>query len=416
MCIDYRKINAATRKDHFPLPFIDQMLERLANHPYYCFLDGYSGFFQIPIHPDDQEKTTFTCSYGTFAYRRMPFGLCNAPATFQRCMLSIFSDLIEDIMEVFMDDFSVCGSSFSVCLSNLCRVLQRCEEQHLVLNWEKCHFMVRDAIVLGHKISERGIEVDKAKIEVMMSLQPPNSVKGIRSFLGHDGFYRRFIKDFSKIARPLTRLLCKEVKFEFDNACLEAFHTIKGALISAPIVQPPDWELSFEVMTDASDFVVGAVLGQRKDKKLHVIYYARRTMDDAQCRYDTTEKELLAIVFAFEKFRSYLVGSKVIVPTDHAALKYLLTKKDAKPILLRWILLLQEFDLEIKDKKGSENGVADHLSRMQIEEETPMEDSLPDEHIYSISTGEFFEAPERAPAPPAQTPALEIFCGMIQIG
>ncbi|KAL1190741.1 putative mitochondrial protein [Cardamine amara subsp. amara] len=264
--------------------------------------------------------------------------------------------------------------------------------------------MVRDGIVLGHKISERGIEVDKAKIEVMMGLQPPNSVKGIRSFLGHAGFYRRFIKDFSKIARPLTRLLCKEVKFEFDNACLEAFHTIKGALISAPIVQPPDWELPFEIMTDASDFAVGAVLGQRKDKKLHVIYYASRTMDDAQCRYATTEKELLAIVFAFEKFRSYLVGSKVIVHTDHAALKYLLTKKDAKPRLLRWILLLQEFDLEIKDKKGSENGVADHLSRMQIEEETPMEDSLPDEHIYSISTCELFEAPERAPAPPARAP------------
>ncbi|CAA7054041.1 unnamed protein product [Microthlaspi erraticum] len=223
MCIDYRKLNAATRKDHFPLPFIDQMLERLANHPYYCFLDGYSGFFQIPIHPDDQEKTTFTCPYGTYAYRRMPFGLCNAPATFQRCMMSIFTDLIEDIMEVFMDDFSVYGSSFAVCLSNLCRVLQRCEERHLVLNWEKCHFMVRDGIVLGHRISEKGIEVDRAKIEVMMSLQPPNSVKGIRSFLGHAGFYRRFIKDFSKITRPLTLLLCKEVKFDFDSTCWRPF-------------------------------------------------------------------------------------------------------------------------------------------------------------------------------------------------
>ncbi|WZZ66228.1 hypothetical protein YC2023_077598 [Brassica napus] len=134
MCIDYRKLNSASRKDHFPLPFIDQMLERLANHPFYCFLDGYSGFFQIPIHPNDQEKKTFTCPYGTFAYRRMSFGLCNAPATFQRCMMSIFSDLIEDVAEVFMDDFSVYGSSFSACLSNLCRVLQRCEDTNLVLN------------------------------------------------------------------------------------------------------------------------------------------------------------------------------------------------------------------------------------------------------------------------------------------
>lgn len=240
MCIDYRKLNSATRKDHFPLPFIDQMLERLANHPYYCFLDGYSGFFQIPIHPDDQEKTTFTCPYGTFAYRRMPFGLCNAPATFQRCMMSIFTDLIEDIMEVFMDDFSVYGSSFSTCLSNLCRVLQRCVDKHLVLNWEKCHFMVTDEIVLGHKISEKGIEVDKAKIEVMTNLQPPKTVKEIRSFLGHAGFYRRFIRDFSKIARPLTQLLCKEVAFVFDAKCLEAFLTLKQALVTAPVVQPPD--------------------------------------------------------------------------------------------------------------------------------------------------------------------------------
>ncbi|CAA7040532.1 unnamed protein product [Microthlaspi erraticum] len=361
------------------------MLERLANHPYYCFLDGYSGFFQIPIHPDDQEKTTFTCPYGTFAYRRMPFGLCNAPATFQRCMMSIFTDYIEDIMEVFMDDFSVYGTSFDVCLSNLSKVLKRCEEKHLVLNWEKCHFMVRDGIVLGHRISERGIEVDKAKIEVMVNLEPPKNVKGVRSFLGHAGFYRRFIKDFSKIARPLTQLLCKEVAFEFSGECLAAFKKIKEALISAPIVQSPDWELPFEIMCDASDYAVGAVLGQRKEKKLHVIYYASRTLDEAQCNYATTEKELLAIVFAFEKFRSYLVGSKVIVHTDHAALKYLLSKKDAKPRLIRWILLLQEFDLKIIDRKGAENGVADHLSRMRIEESIPIDDSLPEETVYAVS-------------------------------
>ncbi|KAL0702240.1 hypothetical protein Bca4012_058362 [Brassica carinata] len=384
MCIDYRKLNSASRKDHFPLPFIDQMLERLANHPFYCFLDGYSGFFQIPIHPNDQEKTTFTCPYGTFAYRRMPFGLCNAPATFQRCMMSIFSDLIEDIVEVFMDDFSVYGSSFSACLSNLCRVLQRCEDTNLVLNWEKCHFMVKEGIVLGHKISEKGIEVDKAKIEVMVSLPPPKTVKDIRSFLGHAGFYRRFIKDFSKIARPMTKLLCKEAAFSFDEDCLEAFKKIKGDLVSAPIVQPPDWDLPFEIMCDASDFAVGAVLGQKKDGKTHVIYYASQTLNDAQMKYATTEKEMLAIVFAFEKFRSYLVGSKVIVYTDHEALRHLLAKKDAKPRLLRWILLLQEFDLEIRDKPGIENGVADHLSRLRIEGGIPIDEGLREEHVMAI--------------------------------
>jgi len=387
MCIDYRKLNKATKKDHFPLPFIDEMLERLANHSFFCFLDGYSGYHQIPIYPSDQSKTTFTCPYGTYAYRRMSFGLCNAPASFQRCMMSIFSDMIEEIMEVFMDDFSVYGKTFDDCLENLDKVLQRCEEKHLVLNWEKCHFMVREGIVLGHLISERGIEVDRAKIEVIEQLPPPVNVKGIRSFLGHAGFYRRFIKNFSHIARPLTNLLAKDVPFEFDDACLKSFETLKNALISAPIIQPPDWSLPFEIMCDASDYAVGAVLGQTKDKKHHAIAYASKTLTGPQLNYATTEKELLAVVYAIDKFRSYLVGAKVIIYTDHAALKYLLTKKDAKPRLLRWILLLQEFDLEIRDKKGVENSVADHLSRMHFEkpQELPINDSMRDDMLYRIS-------------------------------
>ena len=206
VCIDYRKLNTSTQKDHFPLPFIDQMLERIAGHSHNCFLDGYSGYNQIAIAPEDQEKTTFTCPFGTYAYRRMPFGLCNAPATFQRCMTSIFSDMVEDIIEIFMDDFSVFGASFNLCLKNLSLILQRCEETSLVLNWEKCHFMVRSGIVLGHVISKKGIEVDKAKIEVMKSLPPPRTVKDVRSFLGHAGFYRRFIKDFSKISQRFQDL------------------------------------------------------------------------------------------------------------------------------------------------------------------------------------------------------------------
>ncbi|GJS58420.1 ribonuclease H-like domain-containing protein [Tanacetum coccineum] len=185
VCIDYRKLNEATRKDHFPLPFMDQMLERLAGNEYYYFLDGFSGYFQIPIDPQDQEKTTFTCPYGTFAYRRMPFGLCNAPGTFQRCMMTIFHDMIEKTMEVFMDDFSVFGNSFENCLSHLDKMLQRCENTNLCLNLEKSHFMVKEGIVLGHKISKNGIEVDKAKIDVIAKLPYPTTVKGVRSFLGH---------------------------------------------------------------------------------------------------------------------------------------------------------------------------------------------------------------------------------------
>ena len=188
--------------------------------------------------------------------------------------------------------------------------------------------------------------MDKAKIEVIEQLLPPENVKGIHSFLGHAGFYRRFIKDFSQIARPLTNLLSKDAPFEFSDECLKAFHILKKALVSAPIIQPPDWSLPFEIMCDASDFAIGAVLGQTKDKKHHAIVYASKMLTGAQLNYATTEKELLAIVFAIEKFRSYLVGAKVIVYTDHAALKYLLTKKDAKPRLIRWILYSKNLTLK----------------------------------------------------------------------
>ncbi|KAH9726990.1 hypothetical protein KPL70_008483 [Citrus sinensis] len=352
VCIDFRKLNSLTRKDHFPIPFIDQMLERLAGKSHFCCLDGYSGFHQIPVAPEDQEKTTFTCPFGTFAYRHMPFGLCNAPATFQRCMVSIFSDYVENTIEVFMDDFTVYADSFDDCLYNLKKVLERCIETNLVLNYEKCHFMVDQGIILGHVVSARGIEVDKAKIDVIKSLPYPTCVREVRSFLGH-------------------------------AACKVAFDKLKELLTSAPIIQPPDWSLPFEIMCDASNYAVGAVLRQRVGRAAHVIYYASRTLDSAQCNYSTTEKELLAIVFALEKFRSYLLGTKVIVFSDHAALRYLLAKKEAKPRLIRWILLLQEFNLEIRDKKGTENLVADHLSRLTTSEEAaPLKDDFPDEHLF----------------------------------
>ncbi|GJS91696.1 reverse transcriptase domain-containing protein [Tanacetum coccineum] len=316
VCIDYRKLNEATRKDHFPLPFMDQMLERLAGNEFYCFLDGFSGYFQIPIDPHDQEKTTFTCPYGTFAYRRMPFGLCNAPGTFQRCMMAIFHDMIEKTMEVFMDDFSVFGDSFDSCLSNLERMLKRCEDTNLVLNWEKCHFMCKEGIVLGHKISKSGIEVDRAKVDVIAKLPHPTTVKGVRSFLGHAGFYRRFIQDFSKISRPITHLLEKDTPFVFSQDCINAFETLKKKLTEAPILVVPDWNLPFELMCDASDYAIGAVLGQH-----------------------------------------------------------------AKPRLLRWVLLLQEFDITILDKKGSENLAADHLSRLENPHKDVLENKDINEHF-----------------------------------
>ncbi|GJX11483.1 reverse transcriptase domain-containing protein [Tanacetum coccineum] len=329
VCIDYRKLNEATRKDHFPLPFMDQMLERLAGNEYYCFLDGFSGYFQIPIDPHDQEKTTFTCPYGTLAYRRMPFGYAMHRARSKD------------------------------------KMLQRCEDTNLCLNLEKSYFMVKEGIVLGHKISKKGIEVDKAKVDVIAKLPHPTTVKGVRSFLGHAGFYRRFIKDFSKISRPMTHLLEKNTPFIFSDDCIQAFQTLKKKLTEAPILIAPDWDLPFELMCDASDFAIGAVLEQRHEKHFRPIHYASKTMNEAESHYTTTEKEMLAVVYAFEKFRSYLILNKSVVYTDHSALKYLFAKKDSKARLLRWVLLLQEFDFNVIDTKGAENLAADHLSRLE---------------------------------------------------
>jgi len=250
-----------------------------------------------------------------------------------------------------MDDFSVFGSAFDSSLENLNIVLGRCVETNIVLNWEKCHFMVTEGIVLGHKISERGIEVDKAKVKVIKKLPPPTNVKGRRSFLGHAGFYRRFIKDFSKIAKPLRNLLNKDTLFKFDQECVAAFESLKEKLTTTPVITAPDWNHSFKLMCDTSDYAVGVVLRQRKGKLFYVIHYASKVLNDTQSNYTATEEELLAIVYSLEKFRAYLIGSKVMVYTDHAVIRYLLTKPESKPRLIRWKLLLQEFDMEIKDKK-----------------------------------------------------------------
>ncbi|GJY10061.1 reverse transcriptase domain-containing protein [Tanacetum coccineum] len=246
-------------KGSFPLPFMDQMLERLAGNKFFCFLDGFFGYFQIPIEPTDQEKTKFTSPYGTYAYKHLPFGLCNAPATFQRCIIAIFQDMLETSMEVFMDDFLVFGDSFGSYLLNLEQMLIRCKRAQLVLNWEKCHFMVTKGIVLGHKVSGAGLEVDKCKIEVFNA---------------------------SKISRPMTKLLEKDAVFDFNEECMKAFETLKEKLTNALIMVSPDWSWPFELI---------------------------KTLNNAQQDYTVTEKELLAVVFAFDKFRSYIILTKTIV-------------------------------------------------------------------------------------------------------
>ena len=207
--------------------------------------------------------------------------------------------------------------------------------------------------------------MDKEKFSIIKTLLPPTTVKGIRSFLGHAGFYRRFIKDFSKIAKPLCRLLEKDTKFNFDEAYQSSFEEIKSRLVEAPIMAKPYWNNEFEIMCDASDYAMGAVLGQKTNKMFRAIYYASKTFNEGQENYSTTEKEMLAMEFACEKFRPYILGSHVIIHTDYAAIKYLMAKKEAKPRLIKWILLLQEFDLEIKDRKGCDNVIVDHLSKIE---------------------------------------------------
>nr|GEU58507.1 reverse transcriptase domain-containing protein [Tanacetum cinerariifolium]GEU99005.1 reverse transcriptase domain-containing protein [Tanacetum cinerariifolium] len=285
-----------------------------------------------------REKTTFTCPYGTLAYHRMPFGVCNAPCTFQMCMMAIFHDMIEKTMEVFMDDFSVFGNSFQSCLSHLENMLKRCEDTNLCLNWEKSHLWLW--------------------------------------------------KTFSKIARPMTILLEKDTLFIFSQECVDAFQTLKRKLTEAPILIALDWDMPFELMCGASDFAIGAVLGQHQDKHFRPIHYASKTMTEAESNYIMTEKEMLAVGYAFEKFRSYLIMNKSIVYTDHYALKYLFAKKDSKARLLRWVLLLQEFTFKVVDTKGAENLAAYHLSRLKNPHQNVLDpkESFPLETLNLVST------------------------------
>ena len=288
VCIDYWKLNAVTKKDHFPLPFINQILDRLAGQTYFCFLDGYSGYNQIAIHLDNQEKTTFTYPFGTFAFRRMPFGLCNTPVTFQRSMTAIFSYFLGDSLQVFMDNFFVFGDDFDSYLAHLTKILEVCVRKRLVLSWEKSHFMVREGVVLGHLVSGKGLEVDKAKIDVIQNSPLPTTLRDLRSFLGHVGFYRRFIRDFAKVSKLLTTLLCNDKDFFIDKEGERTFEMLKLALIEAPILQSPNRDLPFKIMCDASKYAVGAVLRHWIYKKLTAILYGSKTLAEAQINYTTT--------------------------------------------------------------------------------------------------------------------------------
>jgi len=256
VCVDYRVLNKATQKYHFPLPFIDQALDNLLRNKFFSLLDGFSGYNQIRISLQDQDKTTFTSPWGTFAYRVLPFGLCNAPATFQRAVTGIFSDMLNDSLEIFMDDFTTYGVTFEDALQNLEKVLKRCIQANLSLSTEKCHMMMNEGIVLGHFISFLGIQVDPSKVQVIQTLRIPKTQTNVRSFLGHARYYRRFIKFFSKIASPLFVLLMKNAEFKWIDAYQKGFDELKHQLPTAPILRGPDLELPFHISSDASDTII----------------------------------------------------------------------------------------------------------------------------------------------------------------
>lgn len=382
VCQDFRKLNAATKKDYHPIPFCDSILDHAAGREVYSFLDGFSGYNQIWIRAEDQMKTTFTSDWGTFAFCRMPFGLCNAPGTFQRLMLDIFKDFIRHFMEVFIDDFAVFGER-GTHLENLRQTFERCRETNLKLHPGKCFIGVLEGELLGHTVSSRGLEVNLDKVRYFLTLTAPRNVGGVRGFLGCVGYYRRFILAYALIALPLTELLKKGVEFVWTAARQEAFDIMKLLLSATPTLSPPNWGIEFHVTLDASGFCLGAILWQFDEKKRErPIYFSSKQMSAAERNYTTTEREALAVIYACRKYRHYLLGYTTVFHTDHDALKYLVNKPDLSGRLARWILLLQEFTYTVVVKSGKLNSNADFLSRLRGREpEKDIPDEFPDEFL-----------------------------------
>lgn len=259
ICVYYRELSKAIKNDHFPLPFIDEVLYGLAGKKFFSFLDGFSGYNQIQIGPKDQDKTTFTCPWATFDYRALPFGLCNAPTTFQRAALSIFVELVHDAVDIYMDDFAPYECDFQEDLSNLGKVLNKCIEVNLSLSPKKCEFLMIEGSVLGHSISHQGQQVDPNKIVIIQRVPPPQKQRDVKSFLGLAGYYRRFIKDFNKLASPLFGLLAKDSEILWSKSC--QVDTLKDKLTTTSILRGQNWALAFHIHANSSHKSIGATLG-----------------------------------------------------------------------------------------------------------------------------------------------------------
>ena len=362
-CVDYRKLNAVTKKDAYPLPRIDSCLEALSGASWYSSLDMASGYFQVPMSQLDKEKTAFTCHRGLFQFRSMSFGLCNAGATFQRLVEKVFKGLQYENILVYVDDVLVFSKTFDDALCDLRQAFQRLRDAGLRLKPKKCSLFRRQVSFLGHVVSESGVACDPAKVEAVTAWETPTSVSDVRSFLGLASYYRKFIKDFSTVAAPLTELTKKNRRFAWDDSCQEAFDNLKSALTQHPILGFPEREGRFILDTDASATGVSGVLSQVQDGQERVIAYASKTLSSTQRRYCTTYRELLAVVTFVKHFRHFLWGRNFLVRTDHNSLKWLRNFKEPVDMVARWIAVLDTYDFEIEHRKGSLHGNADGLSR-----------------------------------------------------
>lgn len=362
-CIDYRSLNKIIRKDSHPLPRITEALDALGGAHYFSTLDLRSGYWQLQVHADSKEKTAFITHNGLYEFNKLPFGICNSPGTFQRVMTHVLRGLEWDICLVYIDDLIIFSRSFDEHLLHLEQVFKRLREANLRLKPSKCHFVKPEVEYLGHVVSADGLKPNPAKIRSVKEFPVPTNTTGVKAFLGLCNYYRRFIKGFAQIASPINKITSKNVKFEWTPECQKAFETLKGALVSAPVLSYPDFELPFQLYVDASQTGIGLTLGQIIDGKDVVIAYAGRDLNRAERNYSATEREALAVIDGIKRFQPYLYGRKFTIHTDHNALKWLMSIKDPTGRVARWSLLIQQFDFDIVHKPGVLNTNADALSR-----------------------------------------------------
>ena len=364
---DMRAVNNVTRKDSYPLPLIQETLSLFHNKNYFTSLDFFSGFLQVGLTPEASSKTAFSCHLGQFEYLVMPFGLTNGPAIFQRLMDFVFAQLIkEGICHPYMDDLILPAESLNQHNENLQKIFDVIRKANLKLKPSKCHFLQSNLNFLGYRISEKGIQAQPSKTEAITNFPVPKNTKQVRSFLGLANFYSGFIENFAAIARPLHKLTSKKIKFVWSPESQAAFDTLKSKLTNPPILAYPDFTKTFRITTDAGNTALGIILSQNQNSKEVVVSYGGRALTNAESKYNTTEKELCAIIYALKKFRSYIYGSKFEIYTDHQPLKYLKSLKNPQGRLGRWMLTLGQHDFDILYKPGKLNFPADVLNRKRL--------------------------------------------------